>query len=63
MQIVLTAEAHGGKFPSQAISVNYHHASAVVPLYFKTSWAADQVHVACVIDLKAILFKTGLGVS
>lgn len=58
----LTTEAHGGKLVAGAVSVDYHHAGAVVPLQLETSWTADQVHVACVVDLKAILLESRLGI-
>lgn len=58
----LTTEAHGGKFVVGAIRVDHHHAGAVVPLQLETSWAADQVHVSCVVDLKAIFLETGFSV-
>lgn len=59
----LTAEALNGEFVVGAVSVDHHHAGAVVPLKFESSRAADQVHVARVIYLKAKLFKSRLGVS
>lgn len=61
--LALTTEALNGKFVVGAVSVDHHHAGAVVPLKFESSRAADQVHVARVIYLKAKLFKSRLGVS
>lgn len=62
MGFALTTEAHGGKLLARDVRINHHHAGAVVPLHLETTRAADQVHVARVVDLKAILFKTGFGV-
>lgn len=45
-----------------AVSLDHQHAGAVVPLQLETSWAADQVHVACVVDLKSKLFESRLGI-
>lgn len=59
----LTAEAFNGELVVGAVSVDYHHTGAVVPLKFESGRAADQVHVARVIYLKAKLFKSRLGVS
>lgn len=58
----LTTKAHSGKLLASDVSINHHHAGAVVPLHLETTRAAYQVHVARVIDFKAILFKTGLGI-
>lgn len=63
MVLGLTAEAFNGEFVVGAVSVDDHHTRAVVPLEFESSRAADQVHVARVIYLKAKLFKSRLGVS
>lgn len=58
----LTTEALGGELGAGAVGVDHHHASTVVPLQLKTSRAADQVHVACVVDLKSKLFESRLSV-
>lgn len=58
----LTAEALDGEFVAGDVSVNHHHAGTVVPLEFESSWAADQVHVARVVYLKAEFLKSRLGV-
>lgn len=50
------------KLGAGAVAVDHHHAGAVVPLKLETSRAADQVHVACVVDFKAKLFESRLGV-
>lgn len=60
---LLTTEAHGGEFAACVVGVDHHHAGAVVPLHLEPGRAADQVHVARVVDLKAVLFKTRLGVA
>lgn len=59
---VLTTEAHGGELVVGAVGVDHHHAGAVVPLQLQTSWAADQVHVARVVDLESKLLESRLGV-
>ena len=58
----LTTEALGGELGAGAVGVDHHHAGTVVPLQLKTSRAADQVHVACVVDLKSKLFESRLSV-
>lgn len=58
----LTTEAHGWKLNAGAVGVNHHHPGAVVPLQFKTSGTTDQVHVACVIDFKAVLLESRFGI-
>lgn len=57
-----TTEAHGVELVAVAVSIDDHHAGAVVPLKLQTSWTADQVHIARVVDFKSILFKSGFGV-
>lgn len=59
----LTAEALDGELVSGAVSVDHHHAGTVVPLKFESCRAADQVHVARVIYLKAKLLESRLGIS
>lgn len=58
----LTTDALGVELGAGAVGVDHHHAGTVVPLQLKTSRAADQVHVACVVDLKSKLFKSRFGV-
>lgn len=62
-RIVRTTEAHGGQFAAGAVGVDHHHPGAVIPLHLETRRAADQVHVACVVDLKAKLSEPRLGVA
>lgn len=59
----LTTEALGWKLVAGAVSVNHHHAGAVVPLQLETGRATDQVHVARVVDLKAVLLESRFGVT
>lgn len=58
-----TTEAHGGQLVAGAVGFDHHHAGAVKPLQLETSRTPDQVHVACVVDLKPKLFKPRLGVA
>lgn len=48
---------------ARAVGVDDQHAGAVVPLQLETGRAADQVHVARVVDLEAELLEAGLGVA
>lgn len=63
MVLVLTAEALNWELVAGAVSVDHHHAGAVVPLKFESRRAANQVHVARVVYLKAKLLESRLGVS
>lgn len=60
---VLTTEALGGELVAGAVGVDHHHAGAVVPLQLQARGAADQVHVARVVDLESELLESRLGVA
>lgn len=57
-----TTETHGGHLAAGALGFDHHHAGAVKPLQLEASRGPDQVHVACVVDLKPKLFEPRLGV-
>lgn len=63
VSVTETAEAHCVQFVAVGLGLDHHQTRGVVPLQFESRRAPDQVHVPCVVDLKAVLLKPRLGVS